>query len=97
MDIITYGGAIWRFRNIGNREAFAARPDVYMPKFGGYDPIGVAHGVAVPGNPKLWQISGQRLFLFYDQVRLQKFLADPDQALAEAERNWPTVMSSLSP
>ncbi len=26
-----YGGAIWRFCNPGNRAAFAARPDVYMP------------------------------------------------------------------
>jgi hypothetical protein len=92
-----YGGAVWRFRNVGNREAFAGRPDIYMPQFGGYDPIGVAHGVAVPGNPNLWQISGQRLFLFYDQARLQKFTADPDQALAEAERNWPAVMGTLSP
>jgi hypothetical protein len=92
-----YGGAVWRFRNIGNREAFAARPDIYMPQFGGYDPIGVAHGVAVPGNPNLWQISGQRLFLFYDLTRLQKFTADPDQALAEAERNWPALMNTLSP
>ena len=92
-----YGGAVWRFRNIGNREAFVARPDIYMPQFGGYDPTGVARGVAVPGNPNLWQISGQRLFLFYDLTRLQKFTADPDQALAEAERSWPAVMSTLSP
>ena len=46
-----YGGAIWRFRNVGNRDAFAAHPEIYRPQFGGYDPLGVAHGVAVPGNP----------------------------------------------
>ena len=28
----TYGGAVWRFSKVGNREAFAARPDVYMPR-----------------------------------------------------------------
>ena len=55
---LPYGGAIWRFSNVGNREAFAARPDVYMPQFGGYDPIGVSHGVAVAGNPSLWLIAG---------------------------------------
>src|SRR4029079_11634547 len=27
------GGAVWRFRNIGNRAAFEARPDVYLPRF----------------------------------------------------------------
>ena len=44
----TYGGAVWRFCNIGNREAFAAQPEVYMPRFGGYDPVGVARGLRLP-------------------------------------------------
>ena len=44
-------------------------PDVYMPQFGGYDPLGVARGVAVAGNPNVWLIAGERLFLFYDRAR----------------------------
>jgi hypothetical protein len=92
-----YGGVVWRFCNVGNRAAFAERPDVYMPRFGGYDPIGVARGVAVPGNPNLWLVSGQRLFLFYDHAGLEKFVADPDRLTAEAERKWPAVMDALSP
>jgi len=94
---LRYGGAIWRFVNIGNREAFAARPDVYMPQFGGYDPVGVAHGVAVPGNPSVWSISGARLFLFYDRRRLQAFTADPQRIIAAANRRWPEVVRTLSP
>ena len=43
-----FAGAIWRFRNEGNRAAFAANPAVYMPRFGGYDPIAVARGTATP-------------------------------------------------
>jgi hypothetical protein len=35
--------------------------------------------VAVPGNPDLWLISGERLFLFYDHVRLKRFAADPER------------------
>ena len=92
-----YAGAIWRFRNIGNREAFVARPDVYMPQFGGYDPIGVSRGVAVAGNPSLWLIVSGRLFLFYDRRRLEMFAADPEHFAAEAERKWPDVLSTLSP
>ena len=70
---LRYAGAIWRFRNVGNREAFAAQPDIYMPKFGGYDPIGVTRGVAVAGNPNVWLVTGERLYLFYDRARLEKF------------------------
>ena len=63
-----YGGAVWRFCNIGNRDAFADRPDVYMPRFGGYDPTSVVRGVATAGNPNVWLIAGKRLFLFYDRT-----------------------------
>ena len=93
---LTYGGAVWRFCNPGNRAAFAARPDVYMPQFGGYDPFGVARGVAVAGNPEIWLITGQRLFLFYDPARRDKFAADPDHVIAAAGRKWPDLMSTLS-
>lgn len=92
-----YGGAIWRFCNIGNREAFAARPDVYMPKFGGYDPLGVAHGVAVAGNPSVWSITGGKLFLFRDPERLATFIADAEHIAGAAERKWPEVLRTLSP
>jgi hypothetical protein len=92
-----YAGAIWRFRNVGNREAFAARPDIYLPQFGGYDPIGVSRGVAVAGNPSLWLITGGRLFLFYDHRRLEIFTSDPARFIAEAQRKWPDVLSTLSP
>ena len=58
-------GAVWRFRNEGNRAAFADHPEVYMPRFGGYDPVAVARGVAVPGHPLFWAVAGERLYLFY--------------------------------
>jgi len=94
---LSYGGAVWRFRNLGNREAFAARPDVYMPQFGGYDPVGVARGVAVAGNPGVWVISGERLFLFYDRERLETFTANAERIPAAAERKWQDVQRTLSP
>ena len=44
-------GATWRFRNEGNRAAFADNPEVYMPQFGGYDPVAIARGTSVAGTP----------------------------------------------
>lgn len=92
-----YGGVIWRFCNVGDRDAFAANPDVYMPQYGGYDPLGIAHGVAVAGNPNVWVITGERLFLFYDSNRREKFITEPGRFIAAAERKWPAVLHSLSP
>ena len=94
---LRYGGAIWRFCNVGDREAFVARPDIYMPQFGGHDPLGVAHGVAVAGNPQIWLVSGERLFLFYDRERLATFMAHSAHVTATAERKWPDVLNTISP
>jgi hypothetical protein len=88
---------VWRFTNVGNRAAFAAAPDAYMPQYGGYDPIGVARGLAVAGNPNVWTITGQRLFLFYDSSRRQKFAGDPNRVISSADRKWPEVQHSLTP
>lgn len=92
----TAGGVTWRFRNVGNRAAFIQRPDVYMPKFGGYDPVAAARGVALPGNPLLWCITGARLYLFYDRAALDTFAADPDRAIVAAERKWPDILRTLT-
>jgi hypothetical protein len=91
------GNVVWRFTNVGNRAAFAAAPNVYMPQYGGYDPIGVARGLAVAGNPNVWMIQGQRLFLFYDSARRQKFASDPNRTIASADRKWPDLQHSLTP
>ena len=40
-------GAVWRFRNEGNRASFVAHPEVYGPQFGGYDPVDLGRGVTV--------------------------------------------------
>jgi hypothetical protein len=94
---LRFGGAVWRFRNIGNRAAFLARPDVYMPRFGGHDPIAVARGVAVPGKPNLWLISGERLYLFHNRKALAAFADDPERVIAAADRKWPDMLRTLTP
>lgn len=94
---LRYDGVVWRFRNAGNRAEFAERPDVYMPQYGGYDPVGVARGVAVPGNPLVWTIAGERLYLFYDAAQRKKFLDDPARFIAMSQRKWPNVMGGLDP
>ena len=92
-----YAGVVWRFSNPGNRAAFLERPDIYMPQFGGYDPIGVVLGRAVAGSVDVWLIVGTRLYLFHDEGHREKFVADMERLLAEAERQWPSVLHTLSP
>ncbi len=89
-------GAVWRFRNEGNRASFVAHPEVYGPQFGGYDPTDVARGVAFPGNPRFWVISGERLYLFGLEASRDAFAADPDRYLREANARWPQLEQGLA-
>jgi hypothetical protein len=92
-----YGGVVWRFCNVGDRAAFAAHPNIYMPQYGGYDPVNMARGLAVPGEPDLWTIAGDRLFLFYNDAQREKFLAASARFIAMSKQEWPQVMLTLDP
>lgn len=94
---LRYAGATWRFRNEGNRAAFAADPEVFMPRFGGYDPVSVARGGSAPGHPELWLIAEERLYLFYSEAARDAFAANPVGVIESAERHWLEVLRTLSP
>jgi hypothetical protein len=94
---LPYAGVVWRFRNQGNQAAFAADPDTYMPRYGGYDPIAVARSVAVAGNPRVWVLTDNHLYLFHTEAARARFLADPDAAISQADQAWPAVFDSLVP
>jgi len=90
-----FSGTTWRFRNEGNRAAFADQPDVYAPQFGGYDPVAIARGTSVAGHPLVWLISGERLYLFYDAKAQAEFIAAPQRVIDAAERRWTDVRRQL--
>ncbi len=92
-----HAGVIWRFRNEGNKAAFLDNPEVYMPRYGGYDPIALGRGIAVTGNPLLWALAGERLYFFHNEAARARFIADPSEAILHADNKWPTVVSGLIP
>ncbi|WP_245431323.1 YHS domain-containing (seleno)protein [Rhodoplanes roseus] len=92
-----YQGVVWRFRNEGNRNAFADNPSVYAPLFGGYDPVGVARGISRPGHPEVFLVLRGRLLLFFNEAARAKFVEDPIAVLTDAQSNWPQVRAHLTP
>jgi hypothetical protein len=89
-------GAVWRFRNEGNRASFVAHPEVYGPQFGGYDPVDLGRGVTYAGNPRFWVVSGQRLYLFGREDSRDAFAADPARFLKDAGARWPAIEQNLA-
>lgn len=86
-----WNGAAWRFASEANRAAFLSAPEVYAPRFGGYDPVGVASGVATAGHPLLFAIRGERLYLFRTPDDRRAF-----DDLGGAETAWPRVQAELA-
>jgi YHS domain-containing protein len=89
-------GAVWRFRNEGNRASFLAHPEVYGPQFGGYDPVDIARGVIIAGNPRFFVIAAQRLYLFSREANRDAFAANPERFLYEVGKRWPALQDKLS-
>ena len=88
-------GAVWRFRNDGNRAEFLAHPEVYGPQYGGYDPVDIARGVLNAANPRFYVIAEQRLYLFSREDNRDAFAANPDRFLYEVGKRWPALQDKL--
>ena len=86
---------VWRFASKANLEAFRDAPGVYAPAFGGFDPTGVANGVAVESDPSLFAVVGSRLYLFRSAENRQRFLRETG-LLAQAESRWNAVLLSVA-
>ncbi|HVQ66531.1 MAG TPA: YHS domain-containing (seleno)protein [Bradyrhizobium sp.] len=89
-------GAVWRFRNEGNRASFVAHPEIYGPQFGGYDPVDLGRGVTYAGNPRFWVVAGQRLYLFGREENRDAFAAAPARFLKDAAARWPALERGLA-
>lgn len=88
-------GTTWRFATEANLLAFKATPEAYMPAFGGYDAVAVAHAKPVAGMPQYFSIDTGRLVVFASAEARERFAATPE-LMEAAIRNWPTVERQLA-
>jgi YHS domain-containing protein len=92
---LKFAGVTWQFRSEANREAFRAQPDVYVPRFGGYDAVALKRGAPVAGHPTLFVIHDGRLYLFQKPENREAFIAAPQTAIEAARSFWPDARRSL--
>lgn len=92
----TWDGAIWRFANAGDRDAFTEAPDLYAPQYGGHCVTSAAKGVPAEGDPLIFAIAGGRLYFFRGEAERLEWLASPARMTAEAEGNWPRLQKTLA-
>ena len=86
-----YNGATFAFSSEANRDAFEANPEKYAPQYDGHCAYGVAKGGKVPGNPTLWRIVDDKLYLNITKNVVGFWEEDIPGNLNLSEGNWPSL------
>ena len=88
-DITTeWNGATWAFSSEANRDRFLADPDRFAPAYDGHCAYGVAQGGKVPGNPHLWRIVDDRLYLNITDQVVEFWEADIPGYIDQGDDRW---------
>ena len=86
-----HNGATFAFSSAENRDRFLADPAKYAPQYDGHCAYGVSRGGKVPGNPNLWRIVDDKLYLNITPVVVGFWEEDIPGNLDLAEGNWTSI------
>lgn len=87
-----WSGATWHFVNATNKDAFAADPAAYAPRYGGYCAWAISEGYIASTVPEAWRIVDGKLYLNFS-IRIQRrWERDIPARINAADANWPTVL-----
>lgn len=86
-----YNGATFAFASAENRDTFLANPAQYAPQYDGHCAYGVSKGGKVPGNPYLWRVVDDKLYLNITANVVGFWEEDIPGNLDLAEGNWPGI------
>ncbi len=87
----SHDGATYRFASAENRDAFRAAPARYLPQYGGFCAWAVAQGDKADGDPEVFRVVGDRLYLNYDRAIGRRWESDVPGNVAKADVNWPAL------
>lgn len=88
-----WDNATWYFANAENRDKFAANPEKFAPANGGYCTFGVVLGKKFDGDPNVWSLHENKLYVFLNEEVKTKFLQDTVGNLKKVTDTWPQIAS----
>lgn len=83
-----WNGAVWFFSSEENRDAFAAKPTAYAPQYDGYCAWAASQNYKRPGDPNVWQIVDNKLYLKVHEGAQKKWRADIPKHINDGDDNW---------
>ncbi len=89
--VAEYNGAKFAFSSAANKKKFEANPAKFAPQYDGHCAYGVSKGGKVPGNPNLWRIVDDKLYLNITKNVVGFWEEDIPGNINLAENNWPSI------
>jgi len=86
-----YNGAQFAFSSAANKAKFDANPAQFAPQYDGHCAYGVAKGGKVPGNPNLWRIVDNKLYLNITKNVVGFWEENIPGNINKAENNWASL------
>ena len=84
-------GAVYRFANEENKATFLADPQAYAPAYGGYCAFGAAQGFKFDGDPSVWAIVDDKLYLNLAPAIQGYWNEDRSGFIEKANANWQEI------
>lgn len=88
---LEWDNAVWYFASEANRDAFESDPEQYAPANGGFCTFGIVLSKKFDGDPEVWSIRDNRLYVFLNEDVKVKFLQDVAGNLHKVATNWPVI------
>lgn len=86
-----HNGAVYRFVSEESKAMFEANPEKFAPQYGGYCAFGLANGYKFDGDPDLWAIVDDKLYLNLSPAVQERWSSDTTGFINMAEDLWDGV------
>ena len=90
----TYQGLTYRFASVVHRTAFLARPERFVPQYGGHCAWTMRRGARADVDPAAWEIVGGRLFLMRGRAERTAWMQDMATSTASADGAWHRLVTA---
>ncbi len=87
----THDGATYLFSNKENLDTFKADPNRYIPAYGGYCAFGVSVGKKFVGDPEVWRVVDNTLYLNLDANIQDEWFKDVPSRIKAADEKWQEI------
>lgn len=92
-NVVRHDGVNYLFASKANAETFSADAEKYLPAYGGYCAYGAAVGKKFIGDPTVWEVVDDRLYLNLDNGIKKIWAQDIGGNIAKADENWTRIES----